>query len=1224
MTVEELIDEFDGAWHAVEMQQTPPEIGRFLPESSHDDLLQHLEKLIAIELEYRWRRFAEACADSPTMKDARFCPPPLTDYAARFQDLLVGETFSAELVGEEYRLQCRFGNRPGHDDVLAKWGDSPSVSRVLDRIDEELQELGAAADTCVGGAPTTDFEDSVRVPDLPGFADLKLIGRGGKGLVFRAHQLLLDRTVAIKTLRTPFTASPTDVARLRKEAKLIAGVRHENLVPVYSLEQHDDQWFLVMEYVSGSDLATRLKQSVIEPKQAARWLVAAAEGIHAAHEAGILHRDVKPSNILLENDGTIRVTDFGLSRQFGDADNADNVETMLTGTRDILGTPSYVAPEQAAGKSRALKPTADVYGLGATLYHLLTGRPPFVGDMFEVLRQVRHIDPVPLQKFQPSVPKDLQTIVMQCLRKAPAERYQSARDLAQDLRRFLEEQPIAAQPLSRPAVAWRWCMRNPLPASATTLIIVMLFSILGLLFSRSLKDAKALADERGQTQQLRAALERERNANQEIYESQLRQAYLEYQQNELQYAETILDAAVPDGGREELRDWEWHHLRSVLDTSIQQWHLDVDGAEWINAVAFSPDGRYLAAGAAVPMFMDGRRNTPAGLWLIDLSTGEKVMDLGGQLLSITSIDFSPDGAQIAVVERNLGMTPISKDYFGPARIRRWSTQTFQELPSLAEDGDCDQVWFSQDGTALLAAERGRDGAGRLLVYPTSGNSDVLRFPKDTWSVQDDMSGFNARAVDGREFSWQIRKNHRHTALANEKARSAVNGHQFQATFDGDEPGVVEVRQRSANELVQTIHSGAVETVAFSPNHRHLAIAARGGEISVWDTQDWKRSLVLRGHRARVRSLAFNGAGTQLASGDWEGWLRLWDVTHDPASRTFGTAKPGARLDAFTLTETDRLLTFSATLKSVESHGLKSRQTQQLFHVPQALAGDPPGRCFRFIPELDQACFAGVGEGELKNVVTVCEWSTGQLVRHLKGHTHRIANLDAAHGLIASAAWPRGPIAVAERHRHSGELRVWDASGKCLMSIQQPGARFHRLALCPDCEHVAAATQTWRDGGEVTESVQVWEISSGRIVDSFKVNSWALGLTFSPDGRLLAAIDHDDGVLVLRQFLRHQNLPHSAAPVTGINDLRFSPTGTRLAGAGRTRIVLWDAVTGREVFHAPLTVFPSDYIFNPQVRFSAAGRMILANQADGTVRIFGERIPADAVIRVDQARDSVGQ
>ena len=331
-------------------------------------------------------------------------------------------------------------------------------------VDEEamnLCPLGLRETVSQAGATTTG-------PRTPGvirhFGDYELleeIDRGGMGVVYKARQVSLNRIVAVKMILAGQLASDSDVQRFRTEAEAAASLHHAGIVAVHEVGQHEGQHYFSMEYVEGQTLAGLVRTSLPSAEQAARYVKVIAEAVHHAHLQGTLHRDLKPSNVLIDANDQPRITDFGLAKRL----EQDNT---LTATGVVLGTPSYMPPEQVLGNPREIGPASDVYALGAILYELFTGRPPFRAETaVDTMSQVRESEPISPRLLNPKTPRDLETICLKCLEKDRSGRYASADGLAADLERWLSGEPITARPVSRVERCWRWCRRNPLGAGLT-------------------------------------------------------------------------------------------------------------------------------------------------------------------------------------------------------------------------------------------------------------------------------------------------------------------------------------------------------------------------------------------------------------------------------------------------------------------------------------------------------------------------------------------------------------------------------------------------------------------------------------------------------------------------------------------------------------------------------------------------------------------------------------
>jgi len=318
---------------------------------------------------------------------------------------------------------------------------------------------------------------------LPGsqtFGDYELfeeIARGGMGVVYRARQISLNRAVALKMILAGRLASEVELQRFREEARAAAALHHPNIVAIHEVGEFDGQPFFSMDLVEGTNLADAVRTGPFSPLRAAACVRAVAGAIQYAHERGILHRDLKPSNVLIDAAGNPHVTDFGLAKKL-------NSDPQLTLSGQILGSPNFMPPEQAAGKHRELTPASDVYSLGALLYHLLTGRPPFLADNIPAtLRLVSESEPVRPRLLVPTVPRDLETICLKCLEKEAHRRYENARELGEELDRFLNDEPIRARPLSTKEKLGRLCRRHPTITALSALVALLLIALAGVSFA---------------------------------------------------------------------------------------------------------------------------------------------------------------------------------------------------------------------------------------------------------------------------------------------------------------------------------------------------------------------------------------------------------------------------------------------------------------------------------------------------------------------------------------------------------------------------------------------------------------------------------------------------------------------------------------------------------------------------------------------------------------------
>lgn len=313
------------------------------------------------------------------------------------------------------------------------------------------------------------------------------VARGGMGVVYKAQQLKLKRLVALKMIKSGQLADDDAIKRFYTEAEAAARLNHPGIVPIYEVGQHEDRHFFSMAFVEGESLEKRISGTPLPAREAAILMQAIAEAIAYAHSQGVIHRDLKPANVLLDEQGHPKVADFGLAKNL-------QADSGLTQTGMIMGTPSYMSPEQALGNSTAIGAKSDIYSLGAILYCMLTGRPPFrAANPVDTLRHVIDQEPAAPRQLNPETPLDLETLCLKCLSKDPAQRYATANELALELGRYLRGEPISARPIGTLARRWRWCSRNPAAASLSAIVALILVAFVCLNLGRLLLPANSFA-----------------------------------------------------------------------------------------------------------------------------------------------------------------------------------------------------------------------------------------------------------------------------------------------------------------------------------------------------------------------------------------------------------------------------------------------------------------------------------------------------------------------------------------------------------------------------------------------------------------------------------------------------------------------------------------------------------------------------------------------------------
>jgi eukaryotic-like serine/threonine-protein kinase len=709
----------------------------------------------------------------------------------------------------------------------------PEVKRCI----EQQVRFQALADTGPSSeAAQTLAEDGL--PQIEGYEILERIGHGGMGVVYKARHEKLGRVVALKVVLAGGHACAADLARFQAEARAVAQLQHPNVVQLFDSGVHNGLPFLTLELVSGGSLAERLGGTPMQPRDAAALVERLARGVHYAHQNGVVHRDLKPANVLLAPDGTPKVTDFGLAKRA-------EAGSGLTASGAVLGTPSYMAPEQAGGQSKHVGPPADVYALGAILYECLTGAPPFRGPTpLDTMLQGVSKEPVPPTQLQPQVPRDLETIALKCLRKEPGKRYASAEALAEDLRRFQGGEPIKARPVGRVERAVKWVKRRPavagLSAALAAVIVVAFAVVLSALYEADAERKNVVAEQKKTKEQLDMV-------RAHLFTAQLRQVAAVMRLNRAKGLELLHDLnACPI----DLRDsaWGWYAACCLRE------HPRILGRHTgrVTSMAFSPDGKTLALGSEGSI----REGGGGIIELLEVATDQVKAVLRGHTVRVTSVAFSPDGKTLASAGGS---------------IRLWEVATGQEkAPLKGRTLGVTSVAFSPDGKTLASGSQ--DNTIRLWDVATGQEKAALKGHTSSVCAV-------AFSPDGK-------------TLASGSADP----------FNRGGPGEIKLWDVAAGQE-RFSRKGKAIHVAFSPDGKTLASASSGwdSELKLWDVASGQERASLKGGNGPV---AFSPDGKTLASGGWFGptvmTVKLWDVASGQERASFTNSYNGEALSATSL------------------------------------------------------------------------------------------------------------------------------------------------------------------------------------------------------------------------------------------------------------------------------------------------------------------------------------
>jgi len=707
-----------------------------------------------------------------------------------------------------------------------------SVSSGL-QIPATLPAFVPPADEAATLAPTEadGSAASGEVPAVPGYEIVAELGRGGMGVVYQARQTKLNRLVALKMILHAGHASTSELVRFLAEGEAVAQLQHPNIVQIYEIGQQTGLPYFSLEYVEGGTLAGRLQDGPLPPREAARLTETLARAMAYAHGRGLIHRDLKPSNVLLAADGTPKITDFGLAKRLASPDPASpgrQPGENLTATGAVLGTPSYMAPEQASGK-KDLTPLCDVYALGALLYEMITGRPPFQAPTsLDTMLQVMTADPVPPSRLQPGLSRDLETICLKCLQKEPHKRYASAEALADDLARFREDRPIVARPVSRLERGWRWCRRNPLVAGLAAALaagaLVALF-FLNAERTETISNLHRALDAEGDLKvQLQKTSEAEQEKTGQLWKSYRDQAearrFSHQAGQRFDSLKALAEAAriarslnLGDDVIEDLR------RKAIGSLALADLRRDKELPGW------TPEMVAVAIDDVFERY--ALRDKQGTISVRRVADGEEIFRLPS--LSPRGVfAISPDGRYLAAD------TPEQE-------VKVWDVERKEPALTLAAGDASGILAFSPDSRRLV------NFAGRTFgVYDLAAGRLERRFPAS-------FAGYSSLVFH-------------------------PEGHQFAAFggFNGIQFWSVESGRRLPQDMTQV---GNVITGSWSPDGRLLAVTNEGGNstpIHLWDVPSRRPVGVLEGHKNSAVRTAFSPSGNLLASNGWEVILRLWD------------------------------------------------------------------------------------------------------------------------------------------------------------------------------------------------------------------------------------------------------------------------------------------------------------------------------------------------------------
>jgi WD40 repeat protein len=775
-------------------------------------------------------------------------------------------------------LICQQGHqwKPPRGDVAATEATPPTcpicgstaagpVEGAVDIWQTVVQGTPAAAATV--GSPADS--PSTEIPAVTVVADyeiLAVLGRGAMGVVYKARHLSLRRLVALKMIIAGQHASPQERYRFRAEAEAFAALQHPNIVQLYEVGEHDGLPFFSMEIVDGGSLSQKTRGTPLSAREAAALLEKLARAMHYAHRLGVVHRDLKPANVLLTADGEPKITDFGLARRLQD-DSRKTEARDATRTGDAIGTPSYMAPEQAAGEGKRVGPLADVYSLGAILYEMLTGRPPFLAKtVMETLLLVLGEEPPSPSRCQPRLPRDLEIICLKCLHKDPLARYGSAGELADDLRRFLQGEAIHAVPVGRWERLVKWARRNPAWATLCAVSVVALLVLLGGGIAYQVQLNRALATAKAER---REALTRLMSLNVQSGMDHVDNGRLPVSLPLLVEALEISTEQHRDSGDRD-RDGQseqMHRIRlaAVLGDCprlLRAWFHHGPAFD----AAFSRDGQLVVTAGA-----DDR----AHVW--NVASGEQACPPLRHDGAVYRASFSPDGKRVLTASAD-----------GTARI--WEVTSGREVCQAPRHRDevvaasfsPDGKWFctaSTDGTARICdASTGRERIPALRHHANGGGKPLgLRFaafsPDGRLLVTvADRSARLWHASSGTSAGPELRHDGKKVLAAAFNPAGAL-------LATGGEDNLARLWDvASGRQLGPGLKhaNAAVVVVNFSPDGKWLATGCNDGALCVYSVAGGEH-FAYQAHRDRIGCLSWSADSQLLATGSDDNTVLVWRV-----------------------------------------------------------------------------------------------------------------------------------------------------------------------------------------------------------------------------------------------------------------------------------------------------------------------------------------------------------
>lgn len=1020
--------------------------------------------------------------------------------------------------------------------------------------------------------------DSDTLPKIPGYEVVCVLGQGGMGIVYQARHLKLNREVALKMIVSGSNASLADIERFQTEAEAAARLHHPHVVQIFDVGQHEGMPYFSMEICRGGSLAGRLRDAPLPPADAARIVALLADAVDHAHGKKIIHRDLKPSNILYTEDGVPKIADFGLARKLDAAGQ--------TASGAILGTPSYMAPEQTGVSKLPTGPLADIYALGSILYECLTGRPPFkAATVMETLLQVVQVEPVAPRLLQPRTPRDLETICLKCLMKDSSRRYPTACALGEDLRNWSENRPIHARPVSQSERTIRWTQRNPLIASLLTGIVVSVTAgaIVATVNYREAKLQEGIAltkveeanhqaqraDEAAEKSKRHSALERKTREELEIqfkremaarHRLQIETSRRAWLDHDMVAAFKHLDAVSTSFTNK----WESLYLRRLCEQKVKSL---VGHSDTVTSVSFSEKGEFLASASA---------DQTIRVW--DAALGLEKLVLRGHVGPVISVCISADGKFIASAGSDKS-------------IKLWNAATGDVVRTLQGHlGPITCICLSRDGKSLIS------GGGSFT------NPEVFLWYTQTGEKKRAYTGFKGKALaaaldpgedrlairgeDGIIRIWDCNSGEILLTIAATKCVGPF----VRFSSDGREifTNVVDQSERE-NAKVQALDSRTGE-VKFAFRRPHWGLSCSGASAdSKWVVGQTNMSgqvenivwnAITREERFRFTDkssgtcAAISVGGDRIAFGKKNGDIRLWDLTAEQRAAKRREPVNGV---------------FTTALSPDDRHLLQ-------VHADHSL------RLYDLDTGTEKLAFSGHSE----SVSSVRFSADGtRLVSYSKDGTIRVWNGTSAKELCSIPAQTKlfVRVSITENGKlvacsgldqeNKGDIWVFDAdTGKKRLTI--PGPKQNMVCMSIYGNNLIA--------GCMDKHIYVYDLETGEQKQCFRGHSdKSVAISCCPDGKHVVSGDaHGD--IKLWNIRTGEEMQTFRGHSFAVSSLSFSPDGTQLVSGSYDRTIkIWSVELGEELF-----TLRGHTDFVSAVRMSSDGNRIISVSFDGALMVWEAR------------------